>query len=62
MSGNPLKNRFGQVRQAVLLLLGVALAVRIAWYLLIPVVPTLVSIAVVFTVLGVALFGRKPPG
>ncbi len=47
------------VRQGVLTLLLVAAAVRIAWALLAPAVPILVSLVVVLTVLSVTLFGRR---
>jgi hypothetical protein len=47
------------VRKAVLLLLGVATGARIAWALLAPVVPTLVSLVVVLAALGIALFGLR---
>jgi hypothetical protein len=45
------------VRKAVLLLLGVAAGVRIAWELLAPAVPLFVSLAVVLTVFWIALVG-----
>lgn len=47
-----------QVRRAVLLLLGVAAGANLAWRLLAPAVPVLVSLAVVIVVLYVAIFGR----
>ena len=37
----------------------VAAGVRIAWALIAPAVPMLVSLAVVLCILGVALFGRR---
>jgi hypothetical protein len=46
------------IRKAVLLLLGVAAGVRIAWALLAPAVPLLVSLAVALTVLWIAIVGR----
>jgi hypothetical protein len=46
------------VRGAVLLLLGVAVGANVAWRLLAPAVPVLVSLAVVIVVLYVAIFGR----
>jgi hypothetical protein len=47
-----------RVRQAVLTLLVVAAGARLSWDLLAPVVPVLVSLAVVICVLWVALGGR----
>jgi hypothetical protein len=47
-----------RVRQAVLTLLVVAAGARLSWDLLAPVVPILVSLAVVGSVLWVALGGR----
>ncbi len=49
----------GQTRQAVLTVLVAAAGVRAAWALLAPVVPELVSLAVVLTVLGAAVFGWR---
>ena len=48
-----------RVRQAMLTVLFVAVGVRAAWALLTPAVPVLVSIAVVVTVLWIAVFGRR---
>jgi hypothetical protein len=48
-----------RIQQAVLTVLGVAAAVRAAWELFAPAVPELVSLAVVLTVLGLALYGRS---
>lgn len=59
MSDGPLKNGMGKLRQIVLTLLLVAAVVRIAWALLAPAVPILVSLAVVIVVLNVALFGWR---
>lgn len=59
MSGSPIKSGMEHIRQAVLLLLGMAAGVRIAWALVAPLIPVLVSIAVVLTVLWVALVGRQ---
>lgn len=53
------KNWMEHVRQAVLLVLGVAAGVNLAWRLLAPAVPVLVSLAVVIVVLYVAIFGRQ---
>ena len=50
------------IRKAVLLLLGVAAGVRIAWALLAPAVPVLVSLAVALTVLWIALVGWRGQG
>jgi hypothetical protein len=58
MSDSSVKGSMERVRQAVLLVLGVAAGVRIAWALLAPALPILVSLAVVLAVLGLALFGR----
>ncbi len=58
MSESSPKSWMSRVRQAMLLLLGVAAGVRIAWALLAPAVPVLVSLVVVITVLWFALFGR----
>lgn len=52
------KNWMGHIRQAVLLVLGVAAGVNLAWRLLAPAVPVLVSLAFVIVVLYVAIFGR----
>lgn len=49
----------GQTRQAVLTVLLAAVGVRVAWALLAPAVPELVSLAVILTVLGVAVFGWR---
>jgi hypothetical protein len=59
MSDGPVKSWVGQVRQVVLTLLLVAAGVRIAWALLAPVVPILVSLVVVLVVLSVAVFGPR---
>jgi hypothetical protein len=47
------------VRRAVLLLLGVAAGVNLAWRLFAPAVPILVSLAVVIVILYIAVFGRR---
>jgi len=47
------------IRRAVLLVLGVAAGVHLAWSLLAPVVPVLVSLAIVIVVMYVAIFGRS---
>jgi hypothetical protein len=59
MSDGPLKSWVGKVRQVVTTLLMVAAGVRIAWTLMAPAVPLLVSLIVVLVVLGVALFGPR---
>jgi hypothetical protein len=59
MSDGPVKGWVGQVRQVVLTLLLVAAGVRIAWALLAPAVPILVSLVVVLVVLSVAVFGPR---
>jgi hypothetical protein len=59
VSDNSPKAWFGRVRQAILTVLAVAAAVRVAWWLLAPAVPELVSLAVVLSVLGVAFFGWR---
>jgi len=59
MPEGPVKNWMGRVRQSVLTLLLAAAGVRIAWSVLAPVVPILVSLLVVLAVLSVALFGRR---
>ena len=59
VSKSPIKGGMEHIRKAVLLLLGVAAGVRIAWALLAPAVPILVSLLVVLTVLGLALYGRR---
>jgi hypothetical protein len=59
VSDTSVKGWMSQVRRAVLLVLGVAAGVRIAWALVAPAVPILVSLAVVITVLWVALFGPR---
>lgn len=59
MSEGPVKGWMGRIRQAVLLLLGVAACVRIAWALLSPAVSILVSLAVVLAILSVALCGPR---
>jgi hypothetical protein len=55
----PVKSWVGQVRQAVVTLLIVAAGVRIAWVLMAPAVPILVSIVVVLVVLSMAIFGPR---
>ena len=62
MSDGSFKSWMEHVRRAVLLLLGVAAGVRIAWALLAPAVPLLVSLAVALTVLWIALVGRPGQG
>lgn len=62
MSDGPVKTWVGRVRQAVITLLVVAAGARLAWDLLDPVVPILVSLAVVICVLWVALGGRIKSG
>ncbi len=59
MSDNQVKEWTGRVRQAAMTLLVVAVAARLVWTLLAPVVPVLVSLVVVIVVLGVAIFGRR---
>jgi len=56
--GGRFKSGTEHVRHAVLLLLGVAVGVNLAWRLLAPAVPILVSLAVVIVVLYIAIFGR----
>lgn len=58
MSDGSFKGWMEHIRKAVLLLLGVAAGVRIAWALLAPAVPVLVSLVVVLFVLGLVIFGR----
>lgn len=58
MSEVPTKNGLQRLRQAALTLVGVAVAARLAWELLSPLVPILISFIVVLIVLGVAVFGR----
>jgi hypothetical protein len=58
MASEPGKNWLEHIRKAVLLLLGTALGVRIAWELFAPAVPILVGLVVVLTVIWFALFGR----
>lgn len=58
MSDGSPKTWIGRIRQAVLVVLAVAAAVRVAWWLLAPALPELVSLAVVLTVLALALYGR----
>jgi hypothetical protein len=52
------KGAVKRVRQAVLVLLLVAAGVHLAWSLLAPAIPILVSLAIVLTVLWVAVGGR----
>ncbi|MFI6291954.1 hypothetical protein ACIBEJ_10250 [Nonomuraea sp. NPDC050790] len=59
MKGN-LSGWMRQVLHALVLLLAVAAGARIAWELLVPTVPMLVSLAIVLAVLWLALFGRRP--
>lgn len=47
----------GKVRQVVVTLLMVAVGVRVAWTLMAPAVPVLVSLIVVLVVLSVTVFG-----
>lgn len=58
MSDGPVKSGMARVRQAVLTLLLAAAGVRVAWALLAPAIPILVSLIVVLVVLGVALGAR----
>jgi len=60
MSEGPTKNGMQRVRHMALTLLAVAVAARIAWLLLDPLVPILVSLVVVLAVISVALFGWRP--
>lgn len=59
LSDGPLKSWVGKVRQVVVTLLMVAVGVRIAWTLMAPAVPILVSLIVVLVVLSVAIFGPR---
>ena len=59
MSDSSPKQWLPRIRQAVLTVLGVAAGARVAWELFAPAVPELVSLAVVFTVLTFALYGRR---
>jgi hypothetical protein len=59
VSGGPLREWLGHTRQAVITLLAVAAGVRLIWWLFTPALPELVSLAVVLTVLGVAVYGRR---
>jgi hypothetical protein len=59
MSDGPLKSGVGKVRQVVLTLLMVAAGARIAWALMAPAVPVLVSLMVVLVVLGMAVYGPR---
>jgi len=59
MSDGRVKSWVGRVRQVVITLLLVAAGARIAWALLAPVVPILVSLMVVLVVLSVAIFGPR---
>jgi hypothetical protein len=56
------KGSVKRVRQAVFTLLGVAAGARLAWGLIAPAVPILVSLAVVLTVLWVSVGGRIKSG
>jgi hypothetical protein len=58
MSEGPVKGGMQRVRQAAFTLVLVAVAARICWEFLVPLVPILVSFIVVLVVLGVAVFGR----
>jgi hypothetical protein len=62
VSDGPVKAWTGRVRQAVTTLLVVAAGARLAWDLLAPVVPILVSLSVVICVLWVAFGGRIKSG
>jgi hypothetical protein len=59
MSDGPLKSGVGKVRQVVLTLIMVAAGARVAWALMAPAVPFLVSLIVVLVVLGVAVYGPR---
>ena len=59
MSDGSFKSWMENIRKSVLVLLGVAAGVRIAWALFAPAVPLLVSLAVTLTVLWIALVGRR---
>jgi hypothetical protein len=56
--GGWFKGALKRVRQAVLVLLFVAAGTHLAWDLLAPDIPILISLAVVITVLWVAVGGR----
>jgi hypothetical protein len=58
MSGSPVRGGMQRVRQVAFILVLVAVASRVAWALLSPLVPILVSLIVVLVVLWVALGGR----
>ncbi len=62
MNDSWFKGGMKRVRQAVLTLLVVAAGARLAWSLIAPVVPILVSLAVVICVLWVTLGGRITSG
>lgn len=59
MANGPVKSGVDRVRQAAVTVLIVAAGVRIAWALVAPAVPILVSLIVVLAVLSFALFGRR---
>jgi len=57
MGDSSVKSWTARVRQAALTLLAIAVAARIAWSLLAPLVPILVSFVVVVVVISIAVFG-----
>jgi uncharacterized membrane protein YqjE len=59
MSDGPVKSWLDQVRRVVVTVLLVAAGVRIAWVMLAPAIPMLVSLFMVLVVLSVALFGPR---
>ena len=58
MSDNSVKGGMQRARQAAITLLVVAVAARIVWAFMAPLVPILVSFVVVVVVISVAVFGR----
>lgn len=58
--GGPNSSLLGTIWQAAVVVLLTAVAVRMAWMLLSPLVPGLLIISVLVLVLGLALRGRRP--
>ena len=59
MAGNPVRAGIKRLYEAVVVLLVTAVGVRVAWALMAPVVPVLVSLAVVIAVMWAVLVGRR---
>ena len=59
MSDGPIKGGMQRARQAALTLVLVAVAARIVWGMLAPLMPILICFIVVLVVIWIALFGPR---